>query len=74
MRRWALAILLFAATGTAAAADAQNPPAAPAIVRTMVAGAKLPGLGSSPLYFRALAVTIPAGQASTAPAPDGILY
>jgi len=74
MHRWALAILLFAATGAAAAADAQNPPAAPAIVRTMVAGTELSGLGSSPLFFRALAVNIPAGAASTAAAPDGIVY
>jgi len=73
MRRWGLAILLFAATGAAPAA-AQNPPAAPAIVRTMVAGTKLAGLGASPLYFKALSVTIPAGETSTVAAPDGILY
>ncbi len=74
MRCWTFAIALFAATAAAASAGAQNPPASPATVRTVVAGSRLAGLGASPLYFRALSVTIPAGETSQASAPDGILY
>jgi quercetin dioxygenase-like cupin family protein len=43
-------------------------------VRTVVTATKLAGIGTSPLYFRALAVTIPPGETSTVRAPDGILY
>jgi quercetin dioxygenase-like cupin family protein len=54
---------------------AQNPPAAPAIVRTVVAGAKLADVTAAPLYFCALAVTIPAGATTPiAAAPNGVLY
>jgi quercetin dioxygenase-like cupin family protein len=74
MRFAILGIMLFAAALGAAPAAAQNPPPAPAIVRTAVAGTKLAGLGGSPLYFRAVAVSLPAGMTSTVKAPDGILY
>jgi quercetin dioxygenase-like cupin family protein len=74
MRSALLGIILFEAVLSAAPAVAQAPPAAPAIVRTLVAGTQLPGLAASPLYFKALSVTIPAGETSTVTAPDGILY
>jgi quercetin dioxygenase-like cupin family protein len=67
-------MILFEAALSAAPAAAQNPPAAPAIVRTVVAGTELPRLGISPLYFRVLSVIIPASEASRVNAPDGILY
>jgi quercetin dioxygenase-like cupin family protein len=74
MRFTVLGIILFGTALAAAPAAAQNPPPTPAVARTMVASAKLAGLGTSPLFFRALAVTIPAGQTSEISAPDGILY
>jgi quercetin dioxygenase-like cupin family protein len=40
----------------------------------VVAGTKISGLEVSPLYFRALAVTIPSGETSKASMPDSILY
>ncbi len=74
MRMGIFGIMLVEAALLASSAAAQSPPAAAAVVRTVVAAAKLPGLGTAPIYFRALAVTIPPGGASTADAPDGILY
>ncbi|HYU12460.1 MAG TPA: cupin domain-containing protein [Stellaceae bacterium] len=66
-------LLLMAAT--VSPATAQNPPTAPAAARTVVASAKLPELGTAPLYFCALAVTIPTGAMSRiAASPNGILY
>jgi quercetin dioxygenase-like cupin family protein len=71
--RFAIAITLGAAALTVAAA-AQTPPAAPAIARTVVAGTKLPSLGNTPLYFRAVSVSIPPGQKISLSAPNSILY
>jgi quercetin dioxygenase-like cupin family protein len=71
--RFAIAITLGAAALTVAAA-AQTPPAAPAIARTVVAGTKLPSLGNTPLYFRAVRVSIPPGQKVSLSAPNSILY
>jgi quercetin dioxygenase-like cupin family protein len=72
------AIFVTALLGAAAAASpaiAQNPPTAPAATRTVVASAKLPEMGITPVYFRALDVMLPAGAAShIAAAPNGILY
>jgi quercetin dioxygenase-like cupin family protein len=66
-------LLLMAAA--VSPATAQNPPTAPAAARTVVASAKLPELGTAPLYFCALAVTIPTGATShIAASPNGILY
>jgi hypothetical protein len=45
-------------------AMAQNPPAAPAVQRTVLAGSKLPDLAAAPVHFCALSVTIPANAAS----------
>ena len=61
-------------TALTLAAAAQTPPAAPAIARTVVAGTKLPSLGSAPLYFRAVSVSIPPGQKISVSAPNSILY
>jgi quercetin dioxygenase-like cupin family protein len=74
MRVAILALIWFESVFLAGSVGAQNPPAAPAIVRTVVAAMKLAGIGTSSLYFRALAVTIPPGETSEVSAPDGILY
>jgi len=67
--------VLLAAAAAGLPANAQNPPAAPAASRTVVASAKLPEVGATPVYFCALGVVLPAGAAShIAAAPDGILY
>ena len=47
--RFAIATVLAGVTALTLAAAAQTPPAAPAIARTVVAGAKLPSLGNTPL-------------------------
>jgi hypothetical protein len=49
--RFAIATALTGVTAMTLAAAAQTPPAAPGIARTVVAGTKLPSLGSAPLYF-----------------------
>ena len=72
--RFAIGMLLAEAVFLTAPAAAQNPPTPPAIARTVVASTKLADVGASPLYFRALAVTIPPGETSKGSAPDGILY
>jgi hypothetical protein len=74
MRVAILALIWFESVFLAGSVGAQNPPTAPAIVRTVVAATKLAGIGTSSLYFRALAVTIPPGETSKVSAPDGILY
>lgn len=72
--RWImLAAGLLAVTATFPAA-AQSPPA-PAVVRTVVADTKLPDLGTAPLSFCAVEVTIPAAATShIAAPPQGIYY
>jgi quercetin dioxygenase-like cupin family protein len=73
MRLAIIGTALLAATIVPAAA--QNPPSAPAVTRTVIAGTKLPALGAAPLYFCALEVTIPTGAVSRiAAAPNGVLY
>jgi quercetin dioxygenase-like cupin family protein len=73
--RFAIFGTLLLAAAAASPAVAQNPPAAPAVARTVVAGAKLPELGTAPVYFCALGVTLPAGATSRIAAPpNGILY
>ena len=61
-QRFAIAIGLLGLAGLAVTAPAQTPPAAPAITRTMVAGTKLASLDNTPLYFRAVSVSIPPGR------------
>ena len=62
------------ALAVAVPAAAQTPPAAPAIVRTVVAAGKLPDVVAAPLYFRADTITLPASATSRVSAPNGILY
>jgi quercetin dioxygenase-like cupin family protein len=73
MRLSIIAVMLLA-TSAVAPAVAQNAPASPAVVRTVVAAGELPDLGAAPLHFRAIAVTIPPGATSRVAAPSGILY
>jgi quercetin dioxygenase-like cupin family protein len=55
-------------------AAGQTPPAAPAIVRTVVAAGKLPDVTATPLYFRADMITLAPTSTSRTSAPNGILY
>ena len=59
-------------TATSVAAQATPPPAA--ITRTVIATTKLPTVTEAPLYFRAVSVTLPAGEKSSVSAANGILY
>ena len=73
--RFAIFGTVLVAAAAMSSANAQNPPTAPAVARTVVAGAKLPELGAMPVYFCALGVTLPAGATSRiATSPNGILY
>ena len=45
-----------------------------AITRTLVAATKLPTVTNVPLYFKAMSVTLPPGEASTLTVPNAILY
>ena len=72
--RFAIAIAFVGEPALTVTAAAQTPPAAPAIARTVVAGAKMPSLGNAPLYFRAVRVSIPLGQKISLSAPNSILY
>jgi quercetin dioxygenase-like cupin family protein len=58
----------------AAPTAGQTPPAAPAIARTVVASTKLPTVGDTPVYFKAVSVTIPSGANSSVSSNNGILY
>ena len=73
--RFAILGTVLLAAAAASPAQAQSPPPAPAAARTVVASAKLPELGATPVYFCALDVVLPAGAAShIAASPDGVLY
>ena len=68
-------ILLLGAAPLAAAVCAQTTPApTPPTIRTVVAGTKLPTVTDTPLYFKVVWVTLPAGERSDVSAADGILY
>src|ERR1700692_1797121 len=67
-------IALFAATALALSASAQTTPTAPAITRTIVAATKLPSVVETPLYFKAMRVTLQPGAKSSLSAANGILY
>jgi mannose-6-phosphate isomerase-like protein (cupin superfamily) len=74
MMRYAVlgsALLILA---VAVPATGQNSPAAPAIVRTVVAAGKLPDVVAAPLYFRADTVILSPNATSRVSAPNGILY
>ena len=74
MRPMTSAILLVCFAAFAAPASAQTPTPAPATARTVVASTKLPMLGDTPVHFKAVSVTIPAGTSSGVSSTDGILY
>jgi quercetin dioxygenase-like cupin family protein len=67
-------MLMLGAIALSAAATAQPAPAPPAITRTVVAATKLPTVTDVPLHFRAVSVTLPAGETSSVSLANGILY
>src|SRR6516165_773428 len=69
-----LGTVLFAATALALSASAQTTPSAPAITRTTVAATKLPSVVETPLYFKAVRVTLQPGGKSSLSVANGILY
>jgi quercetin dioxygenase-like cupin family protein len=69
-----LGIALLAATALVLSASAQTTPTAPAITRTIVAATKLPSVVETPLYFKAVRVTLQPGGKSSLSATNGILY
>jgi quercetin dioxygenase-like cupin family protein len=74
MRFRATGIVLLAGAVVATPAFAQNPPASPAITRTVVAATKLPAVGNIPLCFRGVTVTIPVGEKSSVSTANGMVY
>jgi quercetin dioxygenase-like cupin family protein len=74
MRFRTTGILWLGTMALAGSATAQTPPAPPAITRTVVAATKLPTVTDVPLYFKAVSVTLPAGERSAVSAANGILY
>jgi mannose-6-phosphate isomerase-like protein (cupin superfamily) len=72
--RYAIIGTALVALAVAIPASGQTPPAAPAIVRAVVAAGKLPDVVAAPLYFRADTITLPQGATSRVSAPNGILY
>jgi quercetin dioxygenase-like cupin family protein len=65
---------LLAATALAFSASAQTTPTAPAITRTIVAATKLPSVVETPLYFKAMRVTLQPSEKSSVSAANGVLY
>ena len=74
MRPMTSAIFLFCFAALAAPASGQTPTPAPATARAVVASTKLPMLRDTPVHFKAVSVTIPAGTSSGVSSTDGILY
>ena len=74
MRPITSAIFLVCAAALAAPASGQASAPAPATARTVVAATKLPMLGETPVHFKAVSVTLPAGIGSSVSSADGILY
>jgi quercetin dioxygenase-like cupin family protein len=66
--------LILGATTLVTATAAQNPPATPAVTRTVIAATKLPTVTDRPLRFMALSITIPPGEMSSVSIANGILY
>jgi mannose-6-phosphate isomerase-like protein (cupin superfamily) len=63
------AALLGLALMAAAPAGAQDRP-----IRMVLASSKIPSVGDTPLHFRLLRITIPAGQSVTYMGPQGMVY
>jgi quercetin dioxygenase-like cupin family protein len=74
VRIMTLGTALLTATTLALSASAQNTPTAPAVTRTIVAATKLPSVVETPLYFKAMRVTLQPGGKSSLSAANGILY
>jgi quercetin dioxygenase-like cupin family protein len=74
MRYATAGILLFGAGTLVASAIAQTAQAPAAVTRTVVASAKLPSVVETPLYFRALQLSLPPRETGTLSAANGILY
>ena len=74
MRPITSAIFLVCAAALAAPARGQASAPAPATARTVVAATKLPMLGETPVHFKAVSVTLPAGTGGSVSSADGILY
>ncbi len=69
MRFGTIGLALLGAVAPDVSAVAQTTPASPAITRTAVAATKLPTVVEVPLYFRAVAVTIPPGSRAASQRP-----
>jgi quercetin dioxygenase-like cupin family protein len=74
MRSMTIGMCLIYAVALAAPAVAQTPPAASTTARAVVASTKLPMVGDTPVHFKAVSVTIPAGASSSVSSANGILY
>jgi len=74
MRSTTISLLLICTAALCGTAAAQTPPAAPASARAVVASTKLPMVGDTPIHFKAVSVTIPAGASSSVSSANGILY
>ena len=74
MRSATIGSFLVCAAAFAVPAAGQIPRAAPATARTVVASTKLPAVGDTPVHFKAVSVTIPAGASSSVSSTNGILY
>ena len=74
MRTTTTPILLIAASALAVSAFAQSTQAQSTVTRTVVAATKLPSVVETPIYFRALHVSVSPRQMSTLSAANGILY
>jgi quercetin dioxygenase-like cupin family protein len=67
-------LLLLGAIALPAAGAAQTTPAPTAIIRTVVAAAKLPTVTDVPLHFKAVSITLQPDGKSDVSAANGILY
>ena len=74
MRATTIGRFLVCAAALATPATGQTPPIAPATARTVVAATKLPMVGDTPVYFKAVSATIPSGASSSVSSTNGILY
>ena len=74
MRMPITGILLLGSVALTTSASAQTPSAPSTITRTVIAATKLPTVTDAPLHFRAVAVTIPHGEKSSASLGNSILY
>ncbi len=66
--------LSLGAMALGASAAAQTTPAPRAITRTVIAATKLSTVTNVPLYFKAVNVTLPAGEKSSVSAANNIVY